>query len=119
MKLPAVQPRTRMAHSAAKWAEDNGNFAAFNYGLFKAFFQDGLDIGKIEVILQVAADLGLHPDKLEFASQLDFYAQDVLNDAEMARRAHVTAVPAYVVNGKVMAAGVQSPAQLQHLVALL
>jgi len=118
MNQPPVQPRTRLAHAAAKWAADNGRFAAFNRALFKAFFQDGLDIGKIETLMQVAEKLDLAPNELESGPQIDSYVASVLEDEEMARRANVRAVPAYVAGGKVLAAGVQSLAQLQLLLSL-
>jgi hypothetical protein len=61
MKLPSVQPRTRLAHAAAKWAADHGKFNAFNHALFRAFFQDDHDIGKLEILMQIAEKIGLNP----------------------------------------------------------
>lgn len=118
MQRPPVQPRTRLAHAAAKWAADYGKFDAFNNALFSAFFQDGLDIGKLETLLQIAEKLDLNPNGLESEAQMDSYVCKVLHDEEMARQAQVKAVPAYVVNGKVLAAGVQSLSQLQQLISL-
>lgn len=118
MNLPPVQSRTRLAHAAAKWAAANGKFNAFNIALFKAFFQDGRDIGKLEILLQIAEKLGMSPNELEPKSQMDSYIPLVLQDEEMAKQANVRAVPAYVLNGKVMAAGVQSLSQLQQLLSL-
>ena len=118
MNLPPVQPRTRLAHAAAKWAAANGKFNAFNSALFKAFFQDGRDIGKLEILLQLAEKLGMSPNELEPKSQMDSYIPLVLQDEEIAKQANVRAVPAYVLNGKVLAAGVQSLSQLQQLLSL-
>jgi predicted DsbA family dithiol-disulfide isomerase len=119
MKQPPVQPRTRMAHAAAKWAAENGRFETFNIALFKAFFQDGLDIGKLEILAQIAEKLDMNPNALVSESQMDSYVLQVLHDKDIAKQANVRAVPAYVSNGKVIAAGVQSMSQLQHLVSLL
>ena len=118
MRLPPVQPRTRLAHAAAKWAADNGKFTSFNRELFKAFFQDGRDIGKLDILLQIAEKLEMDPEKFVSGLQMDAYERRVLQDEEMARQADVRAVPAYVVNGTVLAAGVQSLAQLQQLLSL-
>lgn len=116
MSIPPVQPRTRMAHAAAKWAADNSGFAAYNYAVFKAFFQDGLDIGRLEILLQIAEELGLDTIALESKAKTDSYLKQVLLDEEMARQVGVRAVPAYVANGKVLAAGVQNISQLQQLI---
>jgi predicted DsbA family dithiol-disulfide isomerase len=113
---PPVQPRTRLAHAAAKWAADSGKFDEFNFALFKAFFQDGLDIGKLEILLHIAQKLGLEPSGFESEMQIDSFTRRVLQDEERARKINVRAIPAYVSNGKVLAAGVQNPAQLQRMV---
>ena len=118
MKIPPLQPRTRLAHAAAKWAEDKGRFAQFNSALFKAFFQDGRDIGKLEILLQIAEEVGLDPDELESGVQNGSYVGKVLEDEEQARQVNVRAVPAYVSDAKVLAAGVQSLVQLQRLIPL-
>jgi len=118
MKRPPVQPRTRLAHAAAKWAADNDRFETFNNAVFKAFFQEGLDIGKLETLSKIAEKIGMAPNVLESESQMDFYVQKVINDEDMAKQADVRAVPAYVLNGKVLAAGVQSLAQLQRMLSL-
>lgn len=115
MKRPPVQPRTRLAHAAAKWADDKGVFNAFNNEVFKAFFQEGLDIGKLEVLSQIAEKLDMEPNELGSGPQMNAYMRQVINDENNARQANVRAVPAYVANGRVLAAGVQSLAQLQRM----
>jgi predicted DsbA family dithiol-disulfide isomerase len=117
MKLPPVQPRTRLAHAAAKWADTCGSFAAFNNALFKALFQDGLDIGKIGILRQIAENSGLDPHGLDTETQLEPYIRKVVQDEELAGRVNVRAVPAFVVNGRVLAAGVQSTVRLQQLLS--
>lgn len=118
MRRPPVQPRTRLAHAAAKWAGDNGQFDAFNSGLFRAFFQDGRDIGSLAILQQIAGKLGLDPTALESEAQMGSYVSRVVHDEETARQVQVKAVPAYVIHGKVAAAGVQSLSQLQQLIFL-
>jgi predicted DsbA family dithiol-disulfide isomerase len=119
MKLPPVQPRTRLAHALAIWAADNGEFNAFNTAVFKTFFQDGLDIGRLEILFQIVASIGLNSKELESGSRIDSYIQRVIDDEKMARQAGIRGVPAYVVYNKVLATGVQSLAQLQQLFQLL
>jgi 2-hydroxychromene-2-carboxylate isomerase len=46
MKLPPVQPRSRMAHEAAHWARAAGCFNDYNLAIFRAFFEKGEDLGK-------------------------------------------------------------------------
>lgn len=119
MSIPPLQPRTRLAHAAAKWAAVYGKFNAFNNALFKAFFQDGCDIGKLEVLLQIAVELDMDTNALGSEAQMDTYIAQVLHDEESARQANVRSIPAYVADNEVLAAGVQSLAQLQQLVRSL
>ncbi len=44
MKLPPVQPRSRLAHGAAQWARSEGRFEEMNAEIFRAFFERGEDI---------------------------------------------------------------------------
>lgn len=118
MKLPPVQPRTRLPHAVAKWAADNDQFGAFNTELFRAFFQDGLNIGKLEILMQIAERLDLNQHELESESCIDSYMSKVLLDEKMARDLNVRAVPAYVSNGTILAAGMQSLSQLRQLIDL-
>jgi len=118
MNMPQVQPRTRLAHAIGKWAGDKSSFAAYNYAVFKAFFQDGHNIGELDILLQIVRELGLVPDELKSGTLLDSYVHQAIRDEEMAKQIGVRAVPAYVSNGKVLAAGVQSLSQLQQLIFL-
>jgi predicted DsbA family dithiol-disulfide isomerase len=115
LKLPSVQPRSRLAHEAAKWAGSYNFLQEFNLGLFKAFFELGLDIGKKEVLAQLAVDLGLDSDDLLSALDGNLFTSEVIADEDEARRIGVNAVPAFSFEGRVVAAGVQTVDRLQSL----
>ena len=117
LKLPPVQPRSRLAHEAAKWAGSHDRHHAYNLALFRAFFTDGLDIGKRDVLAGLAADLGLDPHDLQTALDKQFFTKEVMADEAEARRIGVNAVPAFAVRGKVLAAGVQTVENLQSLLS--
>ena len=57
LKMPPIQPRSRLAHEAAKWAEGQGAFDIFNTALFRAFFEFGRDIGDRDILVNLARDL--------------------------------------------------------------
>jgi len=117
MKRPPLQPRSRLAHEAAKWADKHGCFEEYNLALFRAFFEHGKDIGNIEILKGLAADLKLDANSLHVSLKNGDYTAMVLTDGHEARQAGVRAVPAFVVNGKVQAAGVQSVGRLQELLS--
>ena len=117
MKRPPVQPRSRLAHEAAKWAEKQGCFEEYNLALFRAFFEHGKNIGDIEILKGLASDLKLDAESLLISLKNGDYTAMVLADEDEAIQVGVRAVPAFVVNGKVQAAGVQSTEKLHELLS--
>lgn len=117
LKRPPIQPRSRLAHEAAKWAEKHNAFEEYNLALFRAFFEHGKDIGDIKILTELAADLKLDAKSLHASLKNNDYTALVLADEDEAKRVGVRAVPAFVVNGMVQAAGVQSSQRLNELVS--
>ena len=114
LKRPPVQPRSRLAHEAAKWADSQGHFEEYHLALFRAFFEHGKDIGEIEILKQLAVDLKLDAESLQISLKNGDYTAMVLADEHEAGQVGVRAVPAFVVNGKVQAAGVQTAERLHE-----
>ena len=117
LKRPPIQPRSRLAHEAAKWADKQFRFEEYNLAIFRAFFEQGKDIGDIEVLKGIAADLNLDKESLHISLKNSEFITMVLADENEARHVGVRAVPAFVVNGKVQAAGVQTAKRLYELLS--
>ena len=117
LKRPPIQPRSRLAHEAAKWADKHGRCDEYHLGLFRAFFEHGKDIGDIEILKGLASDLKLDTNSLHVSLKNNEYTAMVQADGDEARQSGVKAVPAFVVNGKVIAAGVQSAERLLELLS--
>jgi predicted DsbA family dithiol-disulfide isomerase len=117
LQRPPIQPRSRLAHEAAKWADTQNCFEEYNLALFRAFFEHGRDIGDIEILKELAADLNLDNQSLDVALSNNEFTPAVLADEDEAIRVGVRAVPAFVVSGIVKAAGVQSAQRLYELIS--
>lgn len=117
LKRPPLQPRSRLAHEAAKWAEKHHHFEEYHLALFRAFFEYGKNIGDIEILTKLASDLKLDATSLHTSLKNNAYTAIVQADEDEARRVGVRAVPAFVVKGKVQAAGVQSAQRLYELMS--
>jgi len=115
LKRPPIQPRSRLAHEAAKWADSQGHFEEYHLALFRAFFEHGKDIGDIKILKGLAVDLKLDEESLHAALENGDYTEMVLDDQNKSVQAGVRAVPAFVVNGKVEAAGVQTAKRLHEI----
>jgi predicted DsbA family dithiol-disulfide isomerase len=117
MKLPPVQPRTRLAHQAAHWARSRGRFEDYHAAVFRAFFERGEDIEQIAVLARLAEDLGLDGDALRGALARGEFEPSVLADERDAQAFGIQGVPAFVADRRAMLSGVQPAENLRRLVA--
>lgn len=97
LRLPPVQPRSRLAHEAAAFAADQGRASAMQHAIFRAFFEAGADIGQPEVLSQIAAEIGLDPEAVTAALTAGKYRTRVLEDESLAHSFGLSGVPAIVV----------------------
>ena len=116
MKLPPIQPRSRLAHEAAHWAKSAGCFNDYNLALFRAFFERGEDIGNRDVLVKLATDLNMEGESLRVSLEQREYKKSVLAEEQDAERYGVRAVPAFVVSGRVVLTGIQPLDRLKNLV---
>ena len=116
MKLPPVQPRSRLAHEAAKWATTINRFDDYNEAIFRAFFERGENIEKIDVLVTLAENLNLDADELRGALEEHEFEPQIMNDESEAAALGVHAVPAFVANRRTALSGVQSLSALQTLI---
>lgn len=122
MRLPPIQPRSRRAHEAAKWAQTQKQFAAhnefetFNEAVFRAFFERGEDISDIDVLVKLARDLNFDDSSLRAALQDKQFEPAVLADEQEAAELGVHAIPAFVANRRFALSGVQPITKLEEMV---
>ncbi len=116
MRLPPVQPRTRLVHQAARWARTQGRFDDYHAAIFRAFFEGSKDIGNIDVLVSLAVNLELNGDSLRQALEAREFETSVLEDEQEAARLGVSGVPSFVADRKAALSGVQPVENLKQLV---
>jgi len=97
LKLPPVQPRSRKALEAAEFARGRGRFDEVHRALFRAFFEEGRDIGDVAVLLDIGEAAGLDRAELEHFLTTGAHEDKVLADQDLARRLGIGGVPALLV----------------------
>lgn len=97
LRLPPVQPRSRKAFEAVAHARSVGQFDAMHAALFRAFFEDGMDIGDTAVLLHIGDSLGLDRQRLQRALEEDEYTREVLAEEGQARQLGISGVPLILV----------------------
>ncbi len=100
LRLPPVQPRSRKALEMAEFARERGNYDETHTALFRAFFEEGRDLGDVEVLLGVGEAVGLEREELRAALKDGRYAEKVVADEELAKRLGVESVPTMFVGSE-------------------
>jgi len=106
---------SRRAQELGKWAEAQGSGEAFHKSVFQAYFAQGRNIARMEVLKDLAAGVGLKPEQAEQVLVEGRYAGAVDRDWERSRRMGITAVPTFVYDGRGLV-GAQTYEALKALV---
>lgn len=97
------------AHRLVKWAAEQGKQTEMKQALFEAYFGKAEDVSDPNVLLGCVESLGLDRDKAKQILDSDEFADVVREDEATYQRAGVSAVPAFIVNGKYLISGAQEP----------
>jgi predicted DsbA family dithiol-disulfide isomerase len=98
---------SRPALEASEYARDKGRFAPFHERVFHAYFTDLLDIGDVEVLLDLAVAVGLDAEELKRILEDKMYAPRIEQAMAEAGRYGINAVPTFIVNEKHKIVGAQ------------
>lgn len=93
LHLPPVQPRSRKAFEAAAHARDEGKFDPMHRAIFRAFFEEGRNIEQMEILLEIAASVGIKEEPLRRALKTSRYTKPVLEDKRLAQALGISSVP--------------------------
>jgi len=108
----AMMWNTRAAHKLLGWALEQAGpkvQTELKLALFRAHFNERRNVSDRDVLLDVAASVGLHREAAKSAlDDADLEAR-VLAEERQAWDLNITGVPAMIVNGKFMIPGAQAP----------
>ena len=90
-------PNTLDAHRLIHWAGLEGRQTPVVVALFKAYFQDGRDIGDRAVLAEIAGELGLDQAMIARLLESDADAEDIRARDAHARSRGVSGVPTFVI----------------------
>ena len=98
---PHFVARTRKAHEALKFAEGEGAGAAMRHAIYDGYFLKGLDVGRIDILMSIAADAGLDRFAMKVALDVDAHVESVLTDRAAAEQLEITGTPALIAGDDV------------------
>lgn len=101
------RPNTLRAHRLMRWAQGQELGHLCGPALFEAFFEQGRDIGDIDVLRDIAEHIGLDGDLVAELLAKDDDKIDIQNEIMFFRGLGVSAVPTFIYNGQYAVQGAQ------------
>lgn len=96
LRVPPAPARTAKAHEAAAFAQARGAGPAMRVAIFAAYWGEGRDISRIDVLVELGAALGLDRTEMKVVLDVDSLAPRIQAEQDAARRAGVTGTPTVV-----------------------
>lgn len=93
---------SRLAQELGKWAESKGKGDEFHHRAFKAYFVEGINIGKIPVLTSLAGDIGLPEDEAQEVLQKRTFKTAVDSDWVRSHQKGIQAVPTFLLGERVL-----------------
>ncbi len=93
---PSLVPWTRKANELVLLAQEHGKAHEARRRLFEAYLLEGLDIGRVDVLVDVALGLGLDRTETKAVLDVDRHLADVAALREQAVNSGVTTTPTLV-----------------------
>ena len=102
-----VLSNSRLALMASEYARDLGRYDLFHQNIFHAYFTEGLDIGNLKVIANIAKKSGLDEKETLSAVRDGRYASRLNETRKEATLIGLTGVPLFVIENKHKIVGAQ------------
>ncbi len=100
------------AHRMVRWAQGQELGAQAKEALFEAYFAKGLDIGDHEVLVTLAAQIGLDPNIVSDLLASDADVDTVRQEQDLFRQMGISGVPTFIAHRQIAVQGAESSEKL-------
>jgi predicted DsbA family dithiol-disulfide isomerase len=116
--LPTVspQPYTRLAFEGYQYAAGHGKGAEYTPRVLRAFFQEDRNIGRLDVLADIASELGLDAGEFTEVLTAGTYTATHQEALRTAKAHRVFVAPTIIVGGRHRIEGVPTEAQIRKAV---
>ena len=104
VQAPRLVPWTRKAHELHVLAGQKGVARKVRTAVLEAYFVHRLDIGRVDVLVQIGASAGLDSIETKAVLDVDRHEVDIATSRDEARALGVTDVPTLAVDGRLLEA---------------
>jgi predicted DsbA family dithiol-disulfide isomerase len=89
---------SRLAQELGKWAETKGKGDKYHDAVFRAYFVDGKNIAKTDVLMGLVKAVGLPENEARKALQMRAFRESVDSDWALVDKMGISSVPTFVLN---------------------
>jgi predicted DsbA family dithiol-disulfide isomerase len=89
---------SRLAQELAKWAESEQKGDPFHEAVFRAYFVEGKNIGKVDELVLLAKGIGLPEKEAKSVLESRIFREEVDADWARSRALGITGVPTFVID---------------------
>ena len=107
---------SRLALIADKYAESQGKGETFHKAVMNAYWQEALGIDDLNVLKEIAGNVGLNVEQFETALKDPQFNAEVSADVELAHEYGLQGVPALIFAEKYLVSGAQPYDTLRRVV---
>ncbi len=100
MRRPGWNPNTVPAHVATMYAKEKGLDNEFHHAAAKALWEDGVNLGEMPVLKEIAEKVGLDWAELSQRLSSDLCRDEVFKEHQMAKDLGVGGTPTYRIGGE-------------------
>jgi len=108
-------PSTVSAHRLVHYANEHGLAEAVVESLFRAYFQEGRNIGELDELSAIGRSVGLESGALDTYLDSTMDVSWVQEQNSLAHRLGVNGVPCFLIDGELALQGAQPPEILTRL----
>jgi predicted DsbA family dithiol-disulfide isomerase len=99
---------THSALLASEYAKEKGKFHEFHDKLFFVYFNEGRNIGDVELLKSIAESIGLNEEEMVKRIEDGSYESNLAQAKNLALQYEVNSTPTFIINDKYAIVGAQS-----------
>ena len=116
---PEIVPNSMRAQQLTELARDIGRHEAAHDRIMDAYWDEAQNIGDPEVLRRLADELELPTDEVEEVMTTDRYRDRIVDSTRQAASVGANAVPAFVLDRRLLVLGAQPNEMFEHAFAQL
>lgn len=115
-EIPDISiPKSKLAFEAYYFANEHGKGNEFQDKVYEAFFEKGKDIGRVDVLSEIAGEIGLSANDIKDALRSRRYKEKEEKQLEKGKIDNINRIPTIII-GETKVIGYKSKEEFEHII---